>query len=82
MNNLKKKKFPNVVRATFSLPHDAPAEIEKLRTKFGKNGCNLNKSEIVRIGLTVLGKLPQNDLKEAADTLNRMKAGRPRLIDL
>lgn len=79
MNSFKEKIDGHVVRATFSLPHDATEEIKKLVRKFGQCDRTLNKSEVVRIGLATLKRLNKNELQQAADRLVKLKSGRPPL---
>lgn len=65
-------------RATFSLPSQAVDEIEQLRSEFGKKGVLLNRSEVVRLGLAALRRLPERQLLLAVHSLERLKAGRPK----
>lgn len=69
-----------VVRATFSLPGSALDEIEALRKKLALDGYILNKSEVVRIGLVALDGLPNRHAKKVISEIERLKAGRPCLI--
>lgn len=79
MNNFRKKTDRNVVRATFSLPHDTTEDIKNLVRKFGQCDRTLNKSEVIRIGLATLKRMNKNELQTAADKLVKLRAGRPPL---
>lgn len=68
-----------VVRATFSLPKSCVDQLDDLRLKFGRKGHILNRSEVVRIGLAALEKLPSTEFQAALADVERLKAGRPNL---
>lgn len=69
---------PHAVRATFSLPDSAITEIEDLRTELARRGVILNRSEVVRLGLTALRQLSEKELLRSVHELDRLKAGRPK----
>lgn len=82
MKNLKQKEdLPSggskVVRATFSLPKSCVDQLDMLQRKFGKSGHILNRSEVVRIGLAALERLPKAEFQAALSDVERLKAGRP-----
>lgn len=68
----------HAVRATFSLPASAIAEIEDLRTELAQRGVILNRSEVVRLGLIALRQLSDSECLRSVDELDRLKAGRPK----
>jgi hypothetical protein len=85
MKNLKKAESGQAdreaaVRATFSLPGQAIRDIEQLRMLLGRRGVLLNRSELVRLGLAALHRLPERELMQVVDSLQRLKAGRPPLV--
>lgn len=79
------KKIPKVsrekvVRTTFSLPNSCIEQLDRLQVKFGMKGHILNRSEVVRIGLATLERMKQDELHSAASSVERLKAGRPKLL--
>lgn len=65
-----------VIRDTFSLPPEVHELIESTRQAAAKEGILLNKSDIVRDALTMLGSLSQEQLLERMRNLKRLKPGR------
>lgn len=74
------KNSERVVRATFSLPGSALGEIDALRKKLALDGYILNKSEVVRVGLVALDGLTNKHTKAVICELERLRAGRPSLV--
>ena len=68
----------HAVRATFSLPSQAIEDLDDLRRSMGKRGFLLNRSELVRLGLAALRRLPEKQIRQEVEALDRLKAGRPR----
>lgn len=68
-----------VIRATFSLPENAIAEIDAIREKLARNGVILNKSEVVRAALIALEDLSDKRAQTVVRSIKRLKAGRPHL---
>jgi hypothetical protein len=75
-NNVEK-----VIRATFSLPASVIGEMEALRHKLAADGHILNRSELVRVGLVALESLPAKNAGKAIAEIERLKAGRPKIVD-
>ena len=66
-----------VIRDAFSLPQNDYDLIAKLRQKCLIQGIPMNKGEILRAGLRLLNNMTASDLKEAAQSVEKIKTGRP-----
>ena len=71
-----KKKEP-VVRSTFSFPKDDLERIDKLITRFARQGVVLNKSEILRVGLNALFEVKDKRLEEISFVVKLGRDGGP-----
>jgi hypothetical protein len=65
-----------VTRDTFSMPTDEHAIIEKLRLIAAKEDVLVNKSEIVRCGLSLLAEVTSDELIKRLAGLKKGKPGR------
>lgn len=65
-----------VTRDTFSMPTDEHAIIEKLRLIAAKEDVLVNKSEIVRCALLMLGEVNSDELLKRLAGLKKGKPGR------
>ena len=68
----------NVVRDSFTMPHDDYVKIAELKQAALKAGMHLKKSEVLRAGLHALCRLSATQLKEALTGLEKIKTGRPK----
>jgi len=67
----------SLIRDSFTFPAEDYALIAQLRKRALDGGREVKKSEILRLGLTVLAALPLEDLWRALDGMKRIKTGRP-----
>lgn len=65
-----------VTRDTFSMPVGDYALIEQMRVQAAKEGCLINKSEIVRAALRGLAEQPTTRLVALLNGLEKVKPGR------
>jgi polygalacturonase len=75
----KPKKSPKikVVRDSFTMPQNEYKEIARIKDAFRKTGLPVKKSEVLRAGLKVLGKLNMAQMKLILAGLEKVKTGRP-----
>jgi hypothetical protein len=66
-----------VKRDAFTLPAEDCTLIQTLRKKCMKQGVDMNKSEIVRLGIHALQSMKDTDLIKIASQLPKIKTGRP-----
>lgn len=71
-------KKDNVIRDTFTLPKSDYDLIEKCRSKFLENKISITKSEIIRIGIILVSKLPNSDIDNVYKLIEKIKTGRPK----
>lgn len=67
-----------VIRDTFTLPQSDYDLIEKCRNKFLENKISITKSEIIRIGIILVSKLPNSDIDNVYQLIEKIKTGRPK----
>lgn len=75
-DNLNQK--DNVIRDTFTLPKSDYDLIEKCRNKFLENKISITKSEIIRIGVNLVSKLPNSEINNSYKLIEKIKTGRPK----
>jgi hypothetical protein len=69
---------PDDVRSvTLSVSARDQERIEELRVRLARHGCVLNKSEVVRLGLSALLSMSSSASAELVEELKRFKPGRP-----
>ncbi len=68
--------IPLVTRDTFSMPTEEHSIIEKLRLIAAKEDVLVNKSEIARCALQLLGELSTTELVKRLGALKKGKPGR------
>ena len=66
-----------MVRDSFTMPEDDYAKIAELKKKCLKAGVHIKKSELLRAGLTYLGKLSNPALLKTVKQVEKIKTGRP-----
>lgn len=71
-------KKDNVIRDTFTLPKSDYDLIEQCRNKFLENKISITKSEIIRIGVILVSKLPDSDIADVYKLIEKIKTGRPK----
>ncbi|CCD30319.1 hypothetical protein CAGGBEG34_800002 [Candidatus Glomeribacter gigasporarum BEG34] len=73
-----KKRPLKVVRDTFSIPESDYLLLNKCKNRGIEFKCVVNKSEIVRAGLILLNKLPDEEFVKALKLVKKIKMGRPK----
>lgn len=71
------KQNAKVIRGSYTMPPDDHELIEKLKTKCLNLGIVMNKGEILRAGLHALNRLSPSEVKVVAETVEKVKTGRP-----
>lgn len=66
-----------LVRDSFTFPATDYARIGALKQRVLKTGREVKKSEILRAALAALAALPDADLLQTLDGIDRLKPGRP-----
>ena len=66
-----------VVRDSFTMPADDYALIDRLRQRCLGAGVSVNKSEVLRAGLSALTRLSDEELRAMVEQLEKVKTGRP-----
>lgn len=67
-----------VVRDTFTMPEDDYALLARLKQRSLSMCLETYKSELVRAGLRLLARLPDDEFRTAVQTVERVKVGRPK----
>ncbi|MBS0308380.1 MAG: hypothetical protein JSS58_05350 [Proteobacteria bacterium] len=73
-----KQKKPKLVRDSFTMPEAEYASLVAVKKACIKNGFEVKKSELLRIGVALIGKMDLAQLKNILATLPPLKAGRPK----
>lgn len=74
-----KTKKPKLVRDSFTMPELEYATLGEVKKLCLKNGVEVKKSQLLRIGLVLLKSLDMKQLKSHITALPELKAGRPKL---
>ncbi len=69
-----------VVRDSFTMPQADYDIIADIKQKALKSGLHVKKSELLRAGLQALSKLNTSQLKQAMNSLEKIKTGRPKKL--
>ena len=69
-----------VVRDSFTMPQVDYGLIAEIKQKALKSGLHVKKSELLRAGLQALSKLSTAQLKQAVNSLEKIKTGRPKKV--
>lgn len=72
-----KPKKTKMVRDSYSLPENEYATLTGLKKQCLKAGVHVKKSELLRVGLTTLAKLPAATLLKTIERFVKPKTGRP-----
>lgn len=75
---LEKLKKPKLVRDSFTMPESEYAALGAVKKACLKAGVEVKKSQLLRIGVALLGKTDVPTLKKLIAGLAPLKAGRPK----
>jgi hypothetical protein len=70
-------KKDRVIRDSFTLPSGDYELIAAIRQRCLNSAININKSEVIRVGLHALMEMPEEDLVSLVNNLEKVKTGRP-----
>ena len=70
-------KKERVIRDSFTLPSRDYELITAVRQRCLNSAVNVNKSEVIRAGLHALMEMPEEDLLDLVNNLEKVKTGRP-----
>jgi hypothetical protein len=73
-----KQTKPQLVRDSFTIPESEYAALAKVKKACLKDGFEIKKSELIRIGIALLESLSISKVKSAKKKLQTVKTGRPR----
>ncbi len=73
-----KVKKPKLVRDSFTIPKDEYVVIDTLKTRAGKLGQAIKKSELLRAGIKALAAMSDIQFKAALSNVPTIKTGRPK----
>ena len=73
-----KVKKPKLVRDSFTIPKDEYVVIDNLKTRAGKLGQAVKKSELLRAGVKALAAMSDIQFKAALSNVPTIKTGRPK----
>ncbi|WP_281814003.1 hypothetical protein [Limnohabitans sp. MORI2] len=73
-----KVKKPKLVRDSFTIPKDEYVVIDSLKTRAGKLGQAVKKSELLRAGVKALAAMSDIQFKAALSNVPTIKTGRPK----
>ena len=73
-----KVKKPKLVRDSFTIPKDEYVVIDVLKTRAGKLGQAIKKSELLRAGVKALAAMSDIQFKAALSNVPTIKTGRPK----
>lgn len=73
-----KPKKAKLVRDSFTIPKDEYVVIELLKTRAGKLGQSVKKSELLRAGIKALAAMSDIQFKAALSNVPAIKTGRPK----
>ena len=69
---------PQLVRDSFTIPESEYAVLAKVKKACLKEGFEIKKSELIRIGIALLADMSSAKVKSAKKKLQTVKTGRPR----
>ncbi|TFW09343.1 hypothetical protein E4K72_06445, partial [Oxalobacteraceae bacterium OM1] len=73
-----KPKKPKLVRDSFTMPEQEYAALGEVKKACLKAGFEVKKSELLRVGVSLVRQLDSAKLKEILAGLPTLKAGRPK----
>ena len=68
---------PALVRDSFTMPEAEYAVLAAVKQACLKAGVEVKKSELLRIGVALVGRLDMATLRQVLDSLPQLKTGRP-----
>ncbi|WP_379744480.1 hypothetical protein [Massilia sp. GCM10023247] len=68
---------PALVRDSFTMPEEEYAVLAAVKQACLKAGVEVKKSELLRIGVALVGRLDMATLRQVLDSLPQLKTGRP-----
>jgi hypothetical protein len=68
---------PLLVRDSFTMPEQEYAVLATVKQACLKAGFEVKKSELLRMGVALLGQLDTASLRAVLDSLPQLKTGRP-----
>lgn len=68
---------PHLVRDSFTMPEQEYAVLATVKQACLRAGFEVKKSELLRIGVALLGQLDTASLRAVLDSLPQLKTGRP-----
>ncbi|MCS0582792.1 hypothetical protein NX784_14460 [Massilia pinisoli] len=68
---------PRLVRDSFTMPEQEYAVLATVKQACLKAGFEVKKSELLRVGVALLGRLDVGDLRAVLASLPQLKTGRP-----
>jgi hypothetical protein len=68
---------PHLVRDSFTMPEQEYAVLGAVKQACLKAGFEVKKSELLRVGVALLGQLDTKSLRAVLDNLPQLKTGRP-----
>lgn len=74
-----KTRKPKLVRDSFTMPEVEYSTLSEVKKLCLKNGVEVKKSQLLRIGVVLLKALDMKQLKSHIAALPELKAGRPKL---
>lgn len=72
-----KPKKPKLVRDSFTIPEAEYKILSTTKKMLIESGFEVKKTELLRVGLALLGKASPTTLKRQLKALTKLKAGRP-----
>lgn len=69
---------PQLVRDSFTIPESEYVGLAKIKKACLKDGFEIKKSELIRIGISLVTSLSTSKVKSAKKKLQTVKTGRPR----
>ena len=76
--NSEKPTTPQLVRDSFTIPESEYVGLAKIKKACLKDGFEIKKSELIRIGISLVTSLSTAKVKSAKKKLQTVKTGRPR----
>ena len=73
-----KVKKAKLVRDSFTIPKDEYVVIDSLKTRAGKLGQSVKKSELLRAGIKAIAAMSDIQFKAALSNVPTIKTGRPK----
>jgi len=68
------------VRDSFTMPESEYAVLGQVKKACLKNGVEVKKSELLRIGVALISRLDMATLKQVLASLPQLKTGRPKKV--